>query len=130
MHASVNWLRSRDVSIRVDETRLGLLFASLLHGGTLIHDHGVGASTSRDDHSSKGTSSLNTFIVHDVLGVVLLYSLAIRILKAVGLHYSRLSGEIVSAGLLSVVSQHFIVTVVLYKGVLITNYIIFKLFGS
>jgi hypothetical protein len=67
----MDWLRSRDVSIRVDETGLFNLLPGLLHRLALVHHHGVRASACWDDHGSEGASSLDTFIVHDVLRVVL-----------------------------------------------------------
>ena len=41
------------------------------HSLALLHDHSVGASPGRNHHGGEGATSLNTFIVHDVLGVVL-----------------------------------------------------------
>jgi hypothetical protein len=98
----MDWLRSRNVSIRVDETGLFNLLPSLLHRLALVHHHGVRAGACWDDHGSEGASSLDTFIVHDVLRVVLLYCLAIGVLKAIRLDYSGLGGEIITSGLLSV----------------------------
>ena len=41
------------------------------HSLALLHDHSVGASAGRNHHGGEGATSLNTLIVHDVLGVVL-----------------------------------------------------------
>lgn len=99
MASAVNRLRSGNVSIGVDEAGFLLVLHSsgLVHCLTLIHHHGVGAGSSRDDHSGKGASSLDTLVVHNVLGVVLLHCLTIGIFKAIRLHNSGLGGEIVSS---------------------------------
>jgi len=105
VHASVTRLGGRDVSVGVDETRLvRLLLSGLGHSLALLHDHSVGASAGRNHHGGEGATSLNTLIVHDVLGVVLLHGLTIGIFEAVRLYNTGLSSEIIAAGLLSVVS--------------------------
>jgi len=97
-------LGGRNIPVGVDEARLvRLLLSGLGHSLALLHDHGVGASACGNHHGGEGATSLNTLIVHDVLGVVLLHGLTIGIFKAVRLYNTGLGSEII-AGLLSVVS--------------------------